>query len=682
MMTFANSYFLFALAGIAVPILIHIFTRDHVKHAAFSTLRFFTKGAKLVVRRKKFQEMLLIAMRALMMALLALIFARPYFKAHEAIVTNGASTARLVVADISGSMRRGGLPDALKKEALGALESLNDGEDAAGLITFDDAPAVAAPVSKNLAQAKTAAESITPGYGGTNLEAALRKANEMLRSVAAKQKEIVLISDLPREGWHYFKGDWKLGEDVKLTVRPLKPADTASAPSIVEASAPSSLVLDGQPSSIAVRVCNYSDEPRNDFDVTLMLNGQKADSQRINIRPHSTAAVRFRHVFDTPGDNPGSVIAGADTSDGVGNVFYFNARPLPRIPVLIVNGRPSANPQTDAAFFIGKALAPTASSPFSVKTLAAGAVTAKDVAEANVVVLANAGTLPSPVTSALTDLMQRGGGVFFLPGDQVNAEAFNAAFGELAPCKLRQILKARPANGETAESLTRVDFEHPVFEIFGQPHHGDLTMPKFAKYWETTDTQLSRVLARFGDGRPAILEREIGKGVSMALVSAVDSNWTDFARQSVFLPYLHQTVRYLAVRGGQRTSYTCGDSLPLPQGSTLKDPRGKTHPATEAAATQPGFYYALNQEGKADFCYAVNGSFAESDPATVAPDEIAAAIERAPGEMLGGLDLDAAAVSEAQPGKKPDNGMWWALLCGLVILTMAELVVSNKTLRH
>ena len=121
--------------------------------------------------------------------------------------------------------------------------------------------------------------------------------------------------------------------------------------------------------------------------------------------------------------------------------------------------------------------------------------------------------------------------------------------------------------------------------------------------------------------------------------------------------------------------------MPIPQGDTLKDPSGKTHSAGDSAAGAPGFYYAINAEGKSDFCYAVNGSFAESDPATVAPDEILAAIERAPGEVLGALDLDGA-LSSAQSQVKKDGGLWWFLLCGLLVLTLAELVVGNKTLRH
>ena len=574
-MSFANPFFLFALAGAAVPVLIHLLTRDRIQHVTFSTLRFFVKGAKLVVRRKKFQELLLLLMRVALLALLALAFARPFFGAKAIDTRHEFSTARVIVLDISGSMRRAGLPEALKKEAADAVDSLREGQDAAALITFADTASIDVPMGDKIAPVKAAAEAVTPGYGGTNIAEALRKANELLRGVRAKQKEIVLVSDLQREGWHYFKGDWKLASDVKLTIRQVKPTDAGSGLGIVQMSAPDSLVLDKQPSSISVRVSNYSDQPRNNVDVALLLNGKKADTQQVNLKANGTVAVRFRHVFDTPGDNPGSIVVGPDVSTP-DNTAYFNARTIPRIPVLLIDGRPSANPQTDAAFFLGKALVPTDASPFEVRTLAADKVSAPNVTASTVVILANVGEEPTPVVDALAALLARGGGVLFLPGDQPKPEIFNAEFGRIAPCKLRQVLLARPANGETAESLTRIDFNHPIFDVFSLPHHGDLTLPKFARYWETTDTQLSRVLARFGDDRPAILERQVGKGASVAMVSAIDSDWNDFARQSVFLPFVHQTARYLAVQTGQQTVYASGDLLPIPPGDTLKDPQGKS----------------------------------------------------------------------------------------------------------
>ena len=62
-MGFLNSVFLIGLLAAGVPILIHLLTRDRVQRVAFSTLRFFANVSRSVLRRKRFREAILLAMR-------------------------------------------------------------------------------------------------------------------------------------------------------------------------------------------------------------------------------------------------------------------------------------------------------------------------------------------------------------------------------------------------------------------------------------------------------------------------------------------------------------------------------------------------------------------------------------------------------------------------------------------
>jgi hypothetical protein len=660
-MSFSNPYFLFGLAGIAAPVLIHLLTRDQVKKVAFSTLRFFEKGAKVVVQRKRFQELLLILMRVALVALLAIVFARPFFGSDPA-ASGGVEKARAVLVDVSGSMRREGLPEAAKKAAGDALK----GADAISLVTFSDTTNLLETFGATKESLQAAADQLQPGYGATRIADALRRANDLLRGTVARSKEIVLISDFERAGWS--PENAKLDPGIKLSVQPLQPKDSGGGAAIVQADAPNSLILDNQPSSITVRIANFSDQPRQDLEVTLSLDGKKVESQKVNVPAGRSVAARFRHVFDTPGDHLGTV------SIGTGEPFYFNARTIPRIPVLLVNGNPSANPREDAAFFIEKALSPTEESPFAVQVLSADKVTPADVAAVSVVILANVGEVLPPVAAALTELLARGGGLMFFAGDQAKPDKFNAVFENLAPFKLRQVLQARPADGETAESLSKIDYEHPIFSVFAAPHHGNLSLPKFARYWETTDTQRSRVLARFGDGRPAILDREIGKGTSLAIMSAPATDWNDLPYQSVFLPLVHQCMRYLAAQTGQRTNYSVGEVVPVPEGCKLKGPDGGD------SVSAPGFYSIVNKDGVVQSQLAVNAALSESDPAIIAPEELMASVETPATDAL--VSLSASGFPDAGKAGSATGNLWWFLLCGVVILSAAELSLANRTVRH
>jgi hypothetical protein len=78
-----------------------------------------------------------------------------------------------------------------------------------------------------------------------------------------------------------------------------------------------------------------------------------------------------------------------------------------------------------------------------------------------------------------------------------------------------------------------------------------------------------RVLARFTDGTPALLEpaaeghdrRADASGGGRVLVFASDLNnrWNDFPLQPSFVPFVHESVRYLAGPRRGRTEYLIGE---------------------------------------------------------------------------------------------------------------------------
>ena len=681
-MVFLNRYFLIGLVGAAIPILIHLLTRDRVRRVAFSTLRFFANVSRNVLRRKRIYEMILLAMRTAACALLAIAFARPFLQSGEGglggLLTPG--TARAIVVDLSASMGRGGLLTPLREEALTALNSLSEGSDAAALVTFTDTPRVEVPFTRRLGEVRAKLEAIAPGHGGTRIAPAVQQADTLLRAVKARAKEVCLISDLQRTGWSDFAGDWKLAPGVRLVVRPVQPAKEAGGVAIVEADTPQSVALSRTPRTLAVRVANFSKVERRDLQVALSIGGKEIAAQKVNLHPGAKVPVRFRHVFETAGDNPGVVRVKAGVAAAADSEFCFNVRVIPRIPVPILNGRPTSSPMTDAAWFLKMALAPGDDTPFLARSIEATKVLPDEFQDARVVILANVGEVAAPVHDALAALLKRGGGLLFLPGDRVDAEAFNRTLGGLAPCKLRRIVNPAARADERAEAgIARVDYEHPIFEVFHRPHHGDLSTARFTQFWEVTDSQLSRVLARFDDGRPALLERQVEAGTSMMLVNPADLQWSNLPLRAIFLPFLHQTVRYLAVRTEGRAAFRVGERLPVPEGHRLRGPDGKLFETTDVVAMQPGFYAVLDKGGTEVFQFAVNRDPAEADPATVEPQEIVAALERVQGEVLSGEEN---ARATQRPGRDDEAGLWWYVLLAVAMLSVGELVLGNRATRH
>src|SRR6185503_14592167 len=99
---FLNPFFLFGLGAAAIPVLIHLFTRRRPREVKFPSLDFLTEVNQSEIRRLRLKQWLLLLLRTLAVALLAMAMARPSLQGGA----RGGSAASTLVAlvDVSGSM--------------------------------------------------------------------------------------------------------------------------------------------------------------------------------------------------------------------------------------------------------------------------------------------------------------------------------------------------------------------------------------------------------------------------------------------------------------------------------------------------------------------------------------------------------------------------------------------------
>jgi len=76
---FTNALMLAGMAALAIPVLIHLLLKRKKKRVQFSTIRFFQLQDEQSSRRRKLRNWFLLALRLLIVSLLVLAFARPYF---------------------------------------------------------------------------------------------------------------------------------------------------------------------------------------------------------------------------------------------------------------------------------------------------------------------------------------------------------------------------------------------------------------------------------------------------------------------------------------------------------------------------------------------------------------------------------------------------------------------------
>jgi len=77
-MLFLNPWLLIGLAGVLVPIILHMMRRQSARPLDWGAMRFLFDTVAMRRRRMEWEDMLLMAARCLLIALLALALARPF----------------------------------------------------------------------------------------------------------------------------------------------------------------------------------------------------------------------------------------------------------------------------------------------------------------------------------------------------------------------------------------------------------------------------------------------------------------------------------------------------------------------------------------------------------------------------------------------------------------------------
>jgi hypothetical protein len=651
-MQFIQFGMLGALGALAIPIIIHLMFRHRARPIDLGTLQFLKVVLRDNARRRRLKRWILLALRMACVALVSLLFARPYLVATE---QKGDERLVVVLLDQSGSMglRGSARPiDLALAEATSILD--RSGEKTELQIGLFDRAVRPLATPSELRRA-----AIEPTGSGTDYAAALTWARDLFVRSTKKAKELYILTDLQRSG---------LGRGEPVIVPPyvevhLRDFGRAFPRNVAVtgiAVAPRS-VRPGESASITASVFNASPLPAGRCTVRLHVasGDEKRDLERtVDLDGGATASVMFPLDKLPEGLWRGHVeVASADELP-FDDRRYLAVSIAPPARVLLVDGDPGRSQYESETYFLQTALrlAPAgerfAGSPFDPTMVEyAGGTGLPELEGSAAVVLANVEDLGTSDARRLAQFVERGGGLLVFTGDRVPAGATRAL--EAAGLGVGEIL-GPATSADLPWRLERWDAQHPVFQPFADPEHGDLRRPAYGTITRIKPGPDVRVLASFRGGEPAVLERAKGRGRVLWFTSACDRSWSDWPRSRLYVPMTHQMLAYVAN---------------LTEG-------GRIRAATAGAGRAPGI---IETDG---LVHVVNPDPNESDMARCAPEEFAASFGfrlPSPESQSPATAGQTEAARAALDGRLRSNELWPWIAMTLIGLLLVESFLANRT---
>jgi len=656
---FAAPWFLTGLAALALPVWLHLLRKHRSPPLRFSSLMFFERRSQSSIRQRRLDYLLLLALRASLLALLALAFAEPFLTTSSA---EAGATRKLVLLaiDESFSMRQGNRMERARNEAAGVLRTLRPG-DRAQVLAFAHRVRVLTEPSAEASLLRAAVAGIEAGDGRSAF-GELSGALGPLAQSARVLLEVHVFSDFQKNSLPSSFDALRLPSGARLFPHPVgKRLPNWTVESVA---APRRLHGKGK-GTVRATVAGFGTEAAR-RPVSLVVRDAVLETKTVEIPANGRANVEFTSL-DVPRGLARAEVR-LDSADAFpeDDRFLFSVERAEPLPVLFVH-EPA---DTRSLLYYSAALESSAGAAFSVASASPSQVPVP--AKYALAVLSNVASLPAGAENALREYVNGGGSLLVALGSgsaQTNVPV-------LGWTPLRSA--SPPPNGQRWRTASWIDGSHPALRDTGRWED--------VKFYRITGVQGhdARVLARAGDDAPLLLERRLGAGRVLVFTSTFDNLANDFPLHASFVPFVSQTAIYLAGLEDRPPALVVDSFVELRRrradeaSVAVFGPDGRRQlslsESTGAAglSLNRGGFHEIRRPGGQTELLAVNPDRLESDLEAAGPDALA--LWRDSGE-----DARPENAREEEGASRRD--LWRPLLLAVLILGLAECLVAGRYLQ-
>ncbi len=606
---FAYPALLWALPVAAVVVLIHLINMFRHQRVEWAAFEFLLAGYKKSRTRVFLQQLLLLLLRVFAVLAIVLMLAQPRLYGPIAGMFGGErSRLHLILLDDSFSMSDRVAGDTVFDDALATVEKIleqqaRSGRERFSLIRFSQAKAVESGKAADFEEflldetgaqlARERVRMLEPSESSASPEEALAATVAQLPELTGKYRCVVdLVSDFRLRDWEQTEPLAKLLAQIKnqgaairlirtvdsqhpnLAIRQVKTVEgihAAEVPILLEATVVNfgsravenvrlGVGLDGRSHS-SQNIPIIASEKEATVRFPIRVSGGGAHKVQLQLEPDAVAADnRYSLVLDVPQEIAVLLIVPDE-----------HVRSAPdQAESLLRRNEPEVDSEDSGAVYLRTAIAPEGvRTGVRVQTEPPSFLSSHPLERFDVAVLLDIPALElSAVRSLESFLASGGGGAFFCGPDTepifVNEKLYRKGEGCFPVALFKQ---------ETLlpDYLTRrPDWtlaEHPMFRIFEKNGSPLLSTVRIERYFSVEPTTTAaaesgsadsknaptKTLGTLRNGAPLILEKEFGRGRTLAFLTTAAPVWNDWARGNPsFVITMLEMVAYLSRNRGEQ----------------------------------------------------------------------------------------------------------------------------------
>ena len=540
-MSFVYPVFLFAGLLLAVPVLIHLFNLRKYKTVLFPHTRFLRTIQLKSRKQSQIRYKWLLAARLLLLALLVLAFAQPFFNNKEANTTG--SKLQIIYIDNSNSMsvQKGArsLLDIAREQAMRQVKATPPGSKFALLTNDAQGSFYAEPADKIYAKI----DRLEPANASRTAEQVVAMANNIVRNAGIADADLFYYSDF--QAYTFYK---------RPDAASLKHITFYGIP--IQAPEPGNVYIDtayltlpvlqtGKTNNLIVHTIASGSAPKEPLVMQLAINGQVKSAatldfadrtERMDTLTFSVNDASWQKIALTLND---AVVRFDDT-------MRISARSSANLSVLVLN-EGQFNPYLQAAF--------RAYNGFRLNQVDA-TTTPTGWENYNLIIINGITTISETLGKAIDEALQRGQTICLFPGRTTNVDGINTGLKFTGDIRLESIDTASQAATTLQQGSTLVK---DLFERI--PENVQLPVANWHYRIAAGLTANQQSVLSFRNGDPMFARYTPSRGQFYICATSADLQSGNFPGSYFFAPFLFQ----MAVQSGSSNIYaiTAGRQQPI-----------------------------------------------------------------------------------------------------------------------